>query len=344
MSYEDGTKVKANFNGRFFLETFGCGASCKFYKMWDLSTGKNLRFPYGGEDNYQHTLIHDANSGLIKIIWQEHDFDSIPAKYTCIIEEAYWSEESSKLVVANKFKFPIFQGDYCESTPDWKFISQQFNDWVTNGKQTKSRPKDLGFSNITKQIQIELNRLGCEVGLTDGIIGAQTRRGLDKYLKYVGSDYDPNLLRNKEFLSALRATNRSVCSVANNSKVASPSATNQQSFTHNNSTIIEQLKAERTALEETLSASKEIMKQQANLKNAAYKSCISRCLLSNKAGSGFSGVFNGLSQCGQSCAPLKYGGEAIPPSWERNVKRLETIDCQITQLSKNQATARCNKF
>ena len=118
----------------------------------------------------------------------------------------------------------------------------------------------------------------------------------------------------------------------------------EDGFTPNNSAILEQLKAERTALEETLSATKEIMKQQANLKNAAYKSCISRCLLGNKAGSGFSGGFNGLSQCGQSCAPIKYGGEAIPPSWERNVKRLETIDCQITQLSKNQATAHCSKF
>ena len=51
-----------------------------------------------------------------------------------------------------------------------------------------------------------------------------------------------------------------------------------------------------------------------------------------------------MAECNASCAPLKYGGEAKPPSWERGFKRIETIDCQITQLNRNQATAICNKF
>ena len=85
-------------------------------------------------------------------------------------------------------------------------------------------------------------------------------------------------------------------------------------------------------------------KQQKRAANAGYRACLSRCLLNNKAGGGFSNAFSGMPQCNNSCAPLKYGGAVVPPSWERGIKRMKTIDCTITQLSRNQATARCNEF
>ena len=67
-------------------------------------------------------------------------------------------------------------------------------------------------------------------------------------------------------------------------------------------------------------------------------------MLNNKAGRGLLNALSGMAECNASCAPLKSGGEAKPPSWERGFKRIETIDCQITQLNRNQATAICNKF
>ena len=84
--------------------------------------------------------------------------------------------------------------------------------------------------------------------------------------------------------------------------------------------------------------------QQKRAANAQYRMCLSQCLLNNKAGRGFANGLNGMAQCNTSCAPLKYGGTVVPPSWERNQRRLKTIDCTITQMSRNQATARCNDF
>lgn len=105
-----------------------------------------------------------------------------------------------------------------------------------------------------------------------------------------------------------------------------------------------ELKKERDLLKYEMDQMQIMLDQQARSRNAAYKSCLGQCMLNNKAGRGFANALNGMAQCNTSCAPLKYGGEVIPPSWERRAKRLETINCQITQLSKNQATARCNKF
>lgn len=107
---------------------------------------------------------------------------------------------------------------------------------------------------------------------------------------------------------------------------------------------IEKLKAEKQELEEILSETQEIINQQNEIRNSAYKSCLGQCLVNNRAGRGFSNGLNGLAQCNTSCSPLKYGGEVVPPSWERNLRRLEVINCQITQMSRNQAIAHCSKF
>ena len=111
-----------------------------------------------------------------------------------------------------------------------------------------------------------------------------------------------------------------------------------------NSAELKALRLERQQIEANLRAMEELIARQKRAANAPYKACLSNCLLNNRAGSGFAGLLNGLAQCNNSCAPLKYGGAVIPPSWERNQRRLKTIDCTITQMSKNQATARCNQF
>jgi hypothetical protein len=111
-----------------------------------------------------------------------------------------------------------------------------------------------------------------------------------------------------------------------------------------NSAELKALRLERQQIEANLRAMEELIARQKRAANAPYKSCLANCLLNNRAGSGFAAALSGMGQCNNSCAPLKYGGAVIPPSWERNQRRLKTIDCTITQMSKNQATARCNQF
>ena len=111
-----------------------------------------------------------------------------------------------------------------------------------------------------------------------------------------------------------------------------------------NSAELKALRLERQQIEANLRAMEELIARQKRAANAPYKSCLANCMLNNRAGSGFAAALSGMGQCNNSCAPLKYGGAVIPPSWERNQRRLKTIDCTITQMSKNQATARCNQF
>ncbi|MDA9291952.1 hypothetical protein N9P99_01750 [Planktomarina temperata] len=111
-----------------------------------------------------------------------------------------------------------------------------------------------------------------------------------------------------------------------------------------NSAELKALRLERQQIEANLRAMEELIATQKRAANAPYKSCLANCKLNNRAGSGFAAALSGMGQCNNSCAPLKYGGAVIPPSWERNQRRLKTIDCTITQMSKNQATARCNQF
>ena len=81
----------------------------------------------------------------------------------------------------------------------------------------------------------------------------------------------------------------------------------------------------REQLNQSLLAIQNSMEQQKRAANANYKVCLSRCLLNNKAGKGFSNALSGMAQCNNSCAPLKYGSSQ-PPSWERGIKRMKTID------------------
>ena len=117
---------------------------------------------------------------------------------------------------------------------------------------------------------------------------------------------------------------------------SSPTATQK-----NNTAELRQLQLARDQLEANLLATQQLMEQQKRLAQRPYKACLSNCLLNNKAGKGFSAALSGMAQCNNSCAPLKWGGAVVPPSWERDVKQLKRYDCMITRISKNQATASC---
>ena len=119
---------------------------------------------------------------------------------------------------------------------------------------------------------------------------------------------------------------------------------NQISSTSINSTKLKQLQEMRDQLEANLLATQQLMEQQKRQAERPYKACLSNCLLNNKAGKGFAAALSGMAQCNSSCAPLKWGGAIIPPTWEQDMKKLKRYDCMITKLNKNQASMDCNQF
>jgi hypothetical protein len=217
---------------------------------------------------------------------------------------------------------------------------------ITDSLAPKLRAKTVDQSSFRiKSIQQQLNRVGCNVGVADGVIGEKTRSGLYRFTMAVQIEYDVGLLKDENFLELVKNYPLNTCS---NVSTSTNSNTQKRSSpitaTRSNSAELQRLQQERQMLATNLQAMQQMMDQQERMANAAYNSCFSRCALNNRAGSGIMGALSGMAQCNMSCAPLKYGGAEMPPSWERDKRRYQRVDCMITRMSKNQATASCKQY
>jgi hypothetical protein len=208
-------------------------------------------------------------------------------------------------------------------------------------EKTVSRP-------LVLSIQKELNRVGCDVGAADGRIGPKTRSGLFNFSEKASIEFELQLLNDPNFLKLLKSFRSNTCPKIEKRKepVNANSSTSKTDITASiaSRSELQALRLERQQIEANLLAMQDLYQQQERAANSRYKMCLSNCMMNNKAGKGFAAALSGMGQCNSSCAPLKYGEAVVPPSWERNQRRLQTIDCTITQLSRNQATARCNEF
>ena len=64
-----------NFAGRYALVRFGCGAGCTSNVVVDVSSGRIIDFPLGGEDNYHLDLNFRADSRLVRARWETQGAD-----------------------------------------------------------------------------------------------------------------------------------------------------------------------------------------------------------------------------------------------------------------------------
>ena len=72
--------------------------------------------------------------------------------------------------------------------------------------------KKSNAPSITKQVQTELNRLGCSVGIADGAVGPASKRGLAKFADVTGeAGYNVSEFSNKKFLSFLKGLPSRFC-------------------------------------------------------------------------------------------------------------------------------------
>ena len=85
---------------------------------------------------------------------------------------------------------------------------------VKSTASPKKKPsiKKSNAPSITKQVQTELNRLGCNVGTADGAIGPASKRGLAKFADVTGeAGYNVSEFSNKKFLSFLKGVPSGFC-------------------------------------------------------------------------------------------------------------------------------------
>ena len=91
---------------------------------------------------------------------------------------------------------------------------------ITAAKNIKNTAKKQQTNNLSKtqtiirKVQMELNRIGCDVGSADGSVGPASKRGLKKFAEANNSftnSYNITVFTNKEFLSLLQSKSVGFC-------------------------------------------------------------------------------------------------------------------------------------
>ena len=86
--------------------------------------------------------------------------------------------------------------------------------WLARNNMRVARPTpvdtDPTRENI-RQAQVELNRLGCDAGTPDGIIGRKSREALRSYASATGAEFRVELLRSQLFVRRLKEVSDPVC-------------------------------------------------------------------------------------------------------------------------------------
>ncbi|MBM2294120.1 hypothetical protein JQX09_19515 [Sulfitobacter pseudonitzschiae] len=109
----DGAVSGVNFAGRFSVVEIGCGTSCRFAFVVDVSNGKVFTFPYGGEEQYQLGLVYSTDSRLMRATWREAYWTADQSKDTdtCISQDILWT--GSGFEVVSERAFEIKKSSYC---------------------------------------------------------------------------------------------------------------------------------------------------------------------------------------------------------------------------------------
>ena len=82
---------------------------------------------------------------------------------------------------------------------------------MSNNTSKNSQLNSVKNKEIASQVQGELNRLGCNAGNVDGIIGPKSKRALKNFSSQVEMNYDKDNFFSSNFLNALISLKGTVC-------------------------------------------------------------------------------------------------------------------------------------
>lgn len=86
--------------------------------------------------------------------------------------------------------------------------------WLARKNMRVARPSPVDADPTrenTRQAQVELNRLGCDAGTPDGIIGRKSREALRSYASATGTEFRVEFLRSQLFVRRLKGVSAPVC-------------------------------------------------------------------------------------------------------------------------------------
>lgn len=104
-----GINAGANFAGHYTVVEIGCGTSCRFAFVADVSTGEVFRLPYGGEEQYELGLVYSSDSRRLRATWKMDAWgQNSGSKDTCASQDLLWNGTAFKIVREETFKIKQF--------------------------------------------------------------------------------------------------------------------------------------------------------------------------------------------------------------------------------------------
>lgn len=92
--------------------------------------------------------------------------------------------------------------------------ASMINSWMARNNMQVTRPEQIQPNRNRETIrmaQIELNRLGCELGNPDGIIGPNSRQAVREFAAATGVELKVEVLRSQLFVRRLQNTTGVIC-------------------------------------------------------------------------------------------------------------------------------------
>ena len=100
----DSMRDGAKFAGKYSVITIGCGTGCRFNFVADLTNGRVIGFPLGGEDYGHLDLFYKLDSSLIIAVWDD-------APETCSQEG--FKIKNGALTSLGRSSISRKEGEYC---------------------------------------------------------------------------------------------------------------------------------------------------------------------------------------------------------------------------------------
>jgi hypothetical protein len=106
----DGIAGGVNYAGRYTIIEIGCGTSCRIAVMVDVSNGDVIRFPLGGEENYELEMTYTSESTLLKAVWKDEAGDG----YENCVKQDYGLEDGQLKLLAES-RYTVKEFGYCSA-------------------------------------------------------------------------------------------------------------------------------------------------------------------------------------------------------------------------------------
>lgn len=109
---DDAVSSGPNFAGHFTVVEIGCGTSCRFAYVVDVSNGQVFNFPYGGEEQYELGLVYALDSRLLRATWRVPYWEQADgAADSCVSQDLLWNGLDFEVVYEETFE--IASGSSC---------------------------------------------------------------------------------------------------------------------------------------------------------------------------------------------------------------------------------------